>query len=217
MWHHAHDPAICREDSGNIAGGSVGVGRAGDITFRIAKGNLAVIFQPLQIIIGCKVIAFIMCHRDDHLLARSQPRRKGGCGAVNHFNRGVATDIFQPGIFDKDTWQEAGFQQDLKAVTDPHHRPAAGGMIQHGFHDWRAGSQRATPQIVTIGKAAGNDGKVNRVKRRFLVPDQRRATASQPFNGHHHVAVAIRSGKHDDGHTQCAEAHSLSPSAISIS
>jgi hypothetical protein len=72
----------------------------------------------------------------------------------------ILANEFQLRIAHQDAGQQARFAQDLKAVADPEHETAIGGVFAHRVHHRRAGGNRAAAQIVAIGKPAGHHDEV---------------------------------------------------------
>ena len=112
----------------------------------------------------------------------------------------VLADEFQPRIAHQDAGQQARFAQDLKTVADAEHEAAIGGKLAHRVHDRRARGNRAAAQIIAIGKPAGHDHEIGALRQRGLgMPDHRRLLAGDELQRARHVALAIDSGKDENG------------------
>ena len=77
-----------------------------DVAFHIAEGYLAIVFEPLQVVVTGEVIALVMRHRNDHALACLKAGGEGRIGAADNLDAGVAADIFQSGIFNEDAGEK---------------------------------------------------------------------------------------------------------------
>ena len=75
--------------------------------------------------------------------------------------------------------QQARLAEDLEAVADPQHRAAAGGEGGDRLHRRREAGDRARPQVVAVGEAAGDDDAVDAGEVALFVPDQPRLAAGQ--------------------------------------
>ena len=100
----------------------------------------------------------------------------GGAGegrvGIFHANVHMAADKAQAGVAHHRAGEQAGFEQNLKAVADAEDQSAAFGEFFHGLHHRREAGDRAGAQIVAVGKAAGQDDGVA-VRQIFgLVPDE---------------------------------------------
>ena len=105
----------------------------------------------------------------------------------------------QIGVAHQHAGQQAGFAQDLEAVADAEHEPAARGVGPHRVHDTGPPGDGAAAQVVAVGEAAGQHDEVGAARQLALgVPDRRdpgAGLAQRPRD----VAVAVRAGEDDDG------------------
>ena len=107
--------------------------------------------------------------------------------------RSAALRISTPG-------KQSRLAQNLEAIADAEHQPAAPGMGPHRIHDRRPRSDGAAAQIVAIGKAAGNDHEIGAGRQRGVgVPHHGRFGARHKPERARHVALAIDAGEDDDG------------------
>ena len=112
----------------------------------------------------------------------------------------ILADEFQPRIAHQYAGQQARFAQDLETVADAEHETAVGCKLAHGVHDRRARGNRAAAQIIAIGKAAGHDHEIGAIRQRGVgMPHHRRLLAGDEFQRARHIALAIDSGKDENG------------------
>ena len=121
-------------------------------------------------------------------------RRVGLLDAQVH----VLAEELQLAVAEHRAGQQAGFEQDLKAVADAEHRAAAVGERLHGAHDRREAGDRAGAQIVAVRESAGQDDDVGALQVGVLVPDELGVLAEHVLRGVIGVVVAVAAGKHDD-------------------
>src|SRR2546427_11888146 len=93
--------------------------------------------------------------------------------------------------------REPGFQQDLKAVADAQYHPAMVGKLLHRPHDRREPGDGAGPQIVTVGKAAGQNDCIQAVEGCLLVPDFLNFLAKNVGEHMHAIVIAVASREHN--------------------
>src|SRR5262249_17927523 len=67
--------------------------------------------------------------------------------------------------------QQPGLAEDLEAVADPQHRPAAASVVGDRLHRGREAGDRAGAQVVAVGEPARDDDRVGAAKVVVLVPD----------------------------------------------
>ena len=156
-------------------------------------------FEPLHRLFVGFVIALAMRdrHADDLAgIVAARERRIRAFDPQMH----VLADEFQPRIAHQHAGQQARFAQDLKAVADAEHETAIGREFAHRVHDRRTRGNRAAAQIVAIGKAAGHDHEIGALGQRGVgVPDHRGLLARGELQRARHVALAIDSGKDENG------------------
>src|ERR1700722_12741729 len=112
----------------------------------------------------------------------------------------VLADEFEPRIAHKHTRQQTCLAQNLKAVADTEHEAAFGGKVAYGIHDRRARRNRAAAQVIAVGKSARHHHKIRARGQRCLgVPDHRGLVARSELQRAGHVALAIDSGKEENG------------------
>ena len=155
--------------------------------------------EPLHGLLVRLVVAFAMRDRHaDHLagIVAAGERRIGTFDP----QMDVVADEFQPRIAHQHAGQEAGFAEDLKSVADAEHEAAAGCEGPHRIHHRRTRGNGAAAQIVAIGEAAGHHHEIGSLGQRGLgVPDHRGLVARSEPERARHVALAVDSGKDEDG------------------
>ena len=188
MRHHAEHVAALVDDAGDGVDRAVvfqlridhAVGRA------IAEQHPPLAFQPRDGLAVGDVIALAMRDRHaDHLpgIVAAGERRVGALDPQIN----VAADEAQLRVAHQHARQQPGLAQNLKAVADAEHQPAAGGMRPHRVHDRRARRDRAAAQIVAVGEAAGDHHQIGaggqarfRRARPWPARGRRRAPACAP-------------------------------------
>ena len=112
----------------------------------------------------------------------------------------VPADEFQPRIAHQHAGKQAGLAEDLETVADAEHEAAIGRKGPHRIHHRRARRDRAAAQIIAIGKSAGHHHEVGPLRQRGLgMPDHRGFMTRCKLQRARHIALAIDSGKDEDG------------------
>ena len=105
-------------------------------------------------------------------------------------------DEAELGVAHQHARQQAGLAQDLEAVADAEHQPAARRVAADRPHDRRARRDRAAAQIVAIGEAAGQHDEIDAARQfAFGVPDDRGLVPARLPQSARGVAFAIEPGK----------------------
>src|SRR5262249_3880163 len=110
----------------------------------------------------------------------------------------VAADKAQAGVAHHGTGEEARFAQNLETVADAEHNAAAFGERFYGLHDRRETRDGAGPEIVTVGKSAGQDNGVAAREVLRLVPYELDRFFQDVADSVERVVVAIRARKDYD-------------------
>src|SRR5688572_17510005 len=84
----------------------------------------------------------------------------------------MSTNVLQSFVPEHRTRQQAGFQQDLKAIADSDDQSPASRKPSDGFHNRRESSDGAGPQVVPVGETAGNNNGVATFQVLGLMPDE---------------------------------------------
>src|SRR6185312_1273613 len=129
MRHHAEDVTALIENSGDIAGGAVGV-------VDIAEGHAIFGFKPVERALIREILTFAVGDGNAQNLALSELRsewRRRGFGTELHF----ATDEFELLIAEQSAREQASFDQDLEPVADTEHQAAIRGELLNRLHDRR--------------------------------------------------------------------------------
>src|SRR5262249_43103502 len=159
--HQAGDVAFAVTDTGDVVHRAVRIagGIIGSKGIRVVKQDLAVALQLGEGggVDGVGAVAV----RDWDL---QNLTFSGGAGerTVGFFDAdvNVAADKAQAGVAHHGTGEEARFAQNLETVADAEHNAAAFGERFYGLHDRRETRDGAGPEIVTVGKSAGQDNGV---------------------------------------------------------
>ena len=81
-------------------------------------------------------------------------------------------DEAPPRVAHQHARQQSRLAEDLEAVADAEHQPAARGVGAHRVHDPRPRGDRAAAQIIAIGEAAGQHDEIgSRRQSVIVVPD----------------------------------------------
>jgi hypothetical protein len=200
MRHEAEHVETGRVYSRNRVGRAVSVRLVSDLTIglAVAEGDQTVPFEPRQSRVVGRVVALAVCDADVDDVLRSIVARKGRVGPLDPDELTV-TD--EPGrdIAHQHAWQKPRFAQDLEAVADPEHQPAATGVITHRVHDRRASGDRAAAEVVSVREPSRQHDEVRSSrKRRLAMPGRTDLSPAEPQRTSH-VAVAIGPRKDDDG------------------
>ena len=86
----------------------------------------------------------------------------------------LAADEAQVLVEQQGAGEQARLAEDLEAVADAEHRAARGGELGDRLHRRREAGDRAGPQVVAVGEAAGDDDRVDAAEVALFVPDQPR-------------------------------------------
>jgi hypothetical protein len=112
----------------------------------------------------------------------------------------ILADELQPRIAHQDAGQQARFAQNLETVADAEHKPAVGRKLAHRVHHGGAGGDSAAAQVIAIGKPAGHDHQIGPFRQRGVgMPDHCRLLAGDEFERTRHIALAVDSGKDENG------------------
>jgi hypothetical protein len=129
-------------------------------------------------------------------IVAARERRVGSFDPQMH----ILADEFQLGIAHQNAGQQPGFAQDLETVADAEHETAIRRMLAHRVHHRGARRDRAAAQIIAIGKPAGHDHEIGAFGQlRLSMPDHRRLVAGDELERPRHVALAVDSGKDENG------------------
>mgnify|MGYP000949365318 CR=1 FL=1 len=202
MRHHAEDATARIADPGDVVLCAVGIGLGRGVAarVRVAEHHAALVFELLQRCGIREVVAVAVRHGNaDHLALLVAPRvdRVG----LLHLEVHVAADELQRCIAHQHTRQQAGFRENLEAVADAEHGRARLGLCDHVAHDRRMGRHGPAAQVVAVRETARQHDEVGGRHAGLPVPHHARRPAEHGVQRHLHVAVAVVSGKYDDGCT----------------
>src|SRR6185295_15425593 len=110
-----------------------------------------------------------------------------------------AANEFQRRIAHQGARQQMALGQDLKAVADAQHHAALVGMGLDRFHHRRLAGHGAAAQVIAIGKTARQHHQIHVRQFAVLVPHHGGSLAGHLLQRDLGVAVAVGSGKDDDG------------------
>ena len=110
----------------------------------------------------------------------------------------VAADEPEARVGQQHAGHEPRLGEDLEPVAHAEHGNAGLGARAHLAHDRGVGGDRAGPQVVAVGEAAGQDDEVGRGKRRLRVPDDGRLRAGRRADRVDDVALAVGAREDDD-------------------
>ena len=107
-------------------------------------------------------------------------------------------DEAELGVAHQHAGQEAGLAQNLEAVADPHHQPAARRVAADRGHDPRSRRDRAAAQIVAIREPARQHHEIEARGNSRSACQTIAGFSPVAAAGRGHVALAVRPGKQDD-------------------
>ena len=146
----------------------------------IAERDPAVRLDSLdRLVVGDEIALAVGDGELDHLPGRIAARERG----LRVLDPQVLhlADEAALGVAHQHARQQAGFAQDLEAVADAEHQPAARGVVADRLHDRGARGDRAAAQIVAVGEAARQDDEIRPRRQLALgVPDDRRRSPRSP-------------------------------------
>ena len=183
MRHQADDVASFAADAGDVAERPVRVGRVRQLARLVAVAeDDAPRRLELADHIGLRVVVpFAVRDRQSQPLPGAGARRERRVGLLDADDDVLAVKL-QVTIAQHRAGQQPGLEQNLKAVADAEHRPAAPGEIDHRRHDRREPRDRAGAQVVAVREPAGQDHHVGALEarspcaRRTRRPDRARAS-----------------------------------------
>src|SRR5438270_669739 len=199
MGHHAeHVPALV-DDARDVVQRAVRVGARDDASLgvAVAKRDLAALLEPRKRRGIGEVAALAVRDRDTDDVALGAPAGERKVGAFDEKIRPLAPKL-QRGVADQRARQEAGLAQDLKPVADAPHEAAAVGELADPLHHGRETRDRAGPQVVAVGEAAGEDDAVTALELGVLVPQVDELLAEDLVDDPAAVAIRPRSREHHD-------------------
>jgi hypothetical protein len=94
--------------------------------------------------------------------------------------------------------QQSRFEQHLKTVADSQHWSAALGKLANRRHDRREPRHRTGPQIIAVGKPAGQNDHLGALQTGVFVPDQLSGLAEHLGRCMIRIVVAVGAGEDDD-------------------
>jgi hypothetical protein len=93
------------------------------------------------------------------------------------------------------TGEQAGLDQNLEAIADAKDKTALRGKTRHFLHHGRETRNRATPEIVPVGKSPGKNHDIDTPQVRIFVPEEEVSDYIFRRGG---GVVAIGSREHDN-------------------
>lgn len=199
MRHHAKHGLLLVENTGDVAGRAVGVGRHRWLAVRldVTEGDAVFIFQPLQGIGVGVVVAFVMGDGDPHDLPQVIATGEIAVGVVDA-QIDVPAYEADAGIGEQGAGQQAGFDCNLETVADRQDAGACLGTSDDLAHDRRMRGDRPATQIVAVGKSTRQHDQVRFRQFTVAVPDHDGVTPHALRQRNLNVAVAVGTGEYDD-------------------
>src|SRR6478672_1666117 len=105
----------------------------------------------------------------EHLPWTTSARKRGR--RVFHAYMHILTDKVERTVSQHRAGKQAGFEQNLKSITDAHDQSTVLGELFHGIHHRRKAGDGPGPQIISIGEASGDDYCVAPRDTRLFVPN----------------------------------------------
>src|SRR6185312_6968363 len=197
-----HNPLRVRHEAEHVAGiveDPRDVPRRSVDGIEVAERHAAFALEPVESRFVRLVIAVVMRDREQHLFAAVILRGEQAL-AVLDLEAHRPADEAQPRVAHQRARKQPSLGQHLETVADSDHRHAARRGVFHRAHHRRPRRHGARTQIIAVRKAARNADEIDAVgKLTLLVPDHRRLAPGHQLQRDGKVAVAVRSGKYDDG------------------
>src|ERR1039458_958962 len=109
-----------------------------------------------------------------------------------------AADEPEAAVANQRAWQQPGFHQDLKAVTEAHHQSPCRREFADRAHHRRKPGDGPAAEIIAVREAARQNDRIYVAQTRRIVPDIFRFLAEVGGDSVESVVVAIASGKNND-------------------
>ena len=159
-------PAMSRTDPfGVVAGG-------------VAEGDLPVGLEPIEHLLRCVVATFAVLGRNREALVGLDPVEERRVRLARD-QIDLPADEAQLDVPQQRPRQQPRLAEHLEAVADPQHRRPARGHLRHRLHRRGEAGDRAGPQVVAVGEAAGDDDRRRRPSRSRLSCQTSRASPDQ--------------------------------------
>ena len=137
VWHHPKNVSTFVNYSGDVSHRAVRICGLRDIGIfiAVAEYNLTPLFDVIECLAVCVVIAFSVCNRDVENLAL---KTLVGKECTGFFNSDVdrPTHKLERLIPEESAWQQTTFTQHLKTVAYAQDSAAAFGKVDNRRHDW---------------------------------------------------------------------------------
>src|ERR671930_1295967 len=171
----------------------------------VAEHDEPLALDPRQVVPRRHELSLAVLHRDGQHLTRNEI---GGERRERRLDPDVDDAAHEPegAVADQRAGKETCLAEDLEAVADPDHRPAALGEGTHLVHHRREPGDRAGPEVVAVREPAGQDHGVDLAEVGLGVP-QRNALAAHRFDRSEGIAVVERTGERDDANAGLARTH----------
>ena len=166
---------------------------------RVAERDLAGGLELVEHRVGRVVAAGRVLDGDRERLAGralARPRRVG----ARHRHADLPAEEAQARVRQQRAGQQPRLAQDLEAVADAEHRAARAGEALDLLHHRREARDRADPQVVAVGEAAGDDDRVGAAQVVVGVPEQ--LGVADPPRRLQRVHLVTRAGEADDADLQ---------------
>ena len=124
---------------------------------------MSVLLQGLEGRSVGEVVALSMGYGNLQDLTRCTVGGKG-CGGTLNTQARPLTSVLEVVVSREYAGKQAGLAENLEAVADANDQPAAGGEAGYGRHNRGEAGYRPCPQIVSVGKPAGQDYAVETVR-----------------------------------------------------
>jgi hypothetical protein len=199
VGHHTADVSVLVTDAGDVEEGAVGVGGFCEVAggVGVLEQDLVIVLEGLEGGFIGEVAAFAVGDGDADGLVGWGLVGEGGV-MVGGFEVDLFAAEGEVAVPDEGTWEEAGFAEDLEAVTDTEDEAAVLGELADGLHDGAESGDGAAAEVVAVAEAAGDEDGVDIAEAMFLMPDVFGVLAelAQGMDG---ILVAIGCGELEDG------------------
>jgi hypothetical protein len=111
----------------------------------------------------------------------------------------VFADEVKAFVANEGAGEQSALTEDLKAVADAEDGATRCGETFYRLHDRREAGYGSAAEVVTVGKAPGNDDGIEAGERGVLVPDEVGGGAGKVIESENAVLVAVRAREADDG------------------
>src|SRR6185312_16241147 len=157
----------------------------------ITKDDAPLAFELGQSSRIAEVIAFHVADGNLEHLTHATGIGEGSIRALNAQLYRLA-DVLESGIAEQSAGQQPGFAENLEAVADAEYQATILGKTAYLLHDRSKLRNCAGAEVITIGKAAGDDNGVAILEIMAGMPEERNRLSRRRFDRVIGIVIAIR-------------------------